>query len=138
LQEDSKDIDMTRELLIAPLLALGLAASPAIASPDQPQAEAPAEARIPFVNHGGIRDWRAEDNDTLYVQDRHRQWYKATLMHNAIGLRFANAIGFETRGIDSFDRFSSIVVDGQRIPIQSLVRVEAPPSRQKRDEAGKA
>jgi hypothetical protein len=127
---------MKTKFLIAPLLALGLAASPAIAAEEQPEAEAPAEARIPFVNHGGIRDWRAAGSDTLYVQDRHRQWYKATLMHRAIGLPFAQAIGFETRGVDSFDRFSTIVVEGQRIPVQSLVRIDAPPA--KREKADRA
>ena len=125
---------MNIKLLIAPVLALGLATAPALAASEQQQAEAREEARIPFVNNGGIRDWRADDSDTLYVQDRHRQWYKATLMHRAIGLPFAQAIGFETRGIDSFDRFSSIVVEGQRIPVQSLVRVDAPPSKREKAE----
>jgi len=126
------------KLLIVPLIALGLATSPAVATGDEPEPQASAEARIPFVNNGGIRDWRAEGRDTLYVQDRLRRWYKATLMHPATGLPFAQAIGFETRGIDSFDRFSTVVVDGQRIPVQSLVRVEAPPTKQQRAEAEKA
>jgi len=125
---------MNIKLLIAPVLALGLATAPALAASEQQQAEAREEARIPFVNNGGIRDWRADDSDTLYVQDRHRQWYKATLMHRAIGLPFVQAIGFETRGINSFDRFSSIVVEGQRIPVQSLVRVDAPPSKREKAE----
>ncbi len=122
---------MKTKFLLAPLLALGLAASPALAGAGQPKTQASEEARIPFVNNGGIRDWRAEGSDAVYVQDNARRWYKATLMHRAIGLPFAQAIGFETRGVDSFDRFSAIVVDGQRIPVQSLVRVEDPPSKDK-------
>jgi len=129
---------MKAKLLIAPLIALGLATSPAVAAGDEPKPQTSEEARIPFVNNGGIRDWRAEGRDTLYVQDRLRRWYKAILMHPATGLPFAQAIGFETRGIDSFDRFSTVVVDGPRIPVQSLVRVDAPPSKQQRAEAGKA
>ena len=117
-------------------LALGLVAAPASAAPEQ--APAPTEARIPFANNGGIRDWRAIDGDTLYVQDRARRWYRAELMHRAHGLPFAWAIGFETRGVDSFDRFSSVVIDGQRVPVRSLVRIDgAPPKRERvrRDEA---
>lgn len=110
--------------------ALGLAAAPAAASAEP--APASQEARIPFVNHGGIRDWRAADGDTLYVQDSRRRWYRAELMHDAIGLPFAWTIGFETRGVDSFDRFSTVVVDGQRIPVRSLVRVDGPPPKREK------
>ena len=117
---------MKSKLWIAPILALGLAGAPAIAGGP---AEAPAvkEARIPFVNHGGIRDWRFADRETIYVQDRHRGWYKATLMNPVIGWRGQWAIGFESRGVDTFDRFSNVVVDGRRHPVQSLVRVDGPP-----------
>jgi hypothetical protein len=110
--------------------AVGFAAAPAAASPEP--APTAQEARIPFVNHGGIRDWRAVDGDTLYLQDSRRRWYRAELMHDAIGLPFAWAIGFETRGVDSFDRFSSVVVEGQRIPVRSLVRVDGPPPKREK------
>jgi hypothetical protein len=108
-------------------LALGVLAAPGAAASEQ--APAQKEARIPFANHGGIRDWHAEDSDTLYVQDRMRRWYRAELMHRVTGLPFAWAIGFDVGGIDTFDRFSSIVVEGQRIPVRSLVRVEGPPPK---------
>lgn len=118
---------MTRKLLIAPLVALGLAGAPAFAQP--PAHAAPtAEASIPFVNFGGIRDWRAEGDRTIYLQDRARHWYKATLMNRAIDLPFAQAIGFDTGPIDRFDDFSSVIVDGQRYAVQSLVRVAGPPA----------
>ena len=127
---------MKRTILLA-AAALGLAAAPAsAASPEQPSA--PAEARIPFVNHGGIHNWRAVDGDTLYIQDRMRRWYRVELAYRAFGLPYAWAIGFETRGVDTFDRFSSVVVEGQRIPVESLVRVDGPPPGRhaaKRDEA---
>jgi hypothetical protein len=119
---------MKLTLWFAPVLALGLAGAPALASSaaDDP---AVAEARIPFANTGGIRDWRAADGDTIYVQDRARRWYRAELAYRAFGLPHAWAIGFETRGIDSFDRFSNVVVEGQRVPVRSLVRVDEPPAR---------
>lgn len=93
------------------------------------QAAPTAQASIPFVNHGGIRDWRALDRDTLYVQDSRRNWYRAEMLGPCLDLPFAHAIGFETRGIDRFDKFSNVVVGRQRCAVQSLVRSEPPPSR---------
>jgi hypothetical protein len=117
---------MTRKLWIAPLLALGLAGAPAFAQDEQGQPK-PREERIAFANHGGIRDWRVGDRDTLYVQDRARRWYKATLQGNPIDLRSAWAIAFDTRGTDTFDKFSSIQYDGRRYPVVSLVRIDGAP-----------
>ncbi len=58
------------------------------------------------MNHGGIRDWRSEGDSTLYLQDRHRQWYKAELMGPAFELPYAWAIGFDVGPIDRLDHFS--------------------------------
>ena len=116
---------MTKIILAAAaVLAIGGAAHAAAASK-------PAEARIPLVNHGGIYDWQATDRQTLYVQDRSRHWYRATLMSNCIDLDFAQTIGFDTGPIDTLDRFSSVVVRGQRCPITSLVASGPPPKREK-------
>ena len=123
---------MKRILSIASALALSLGvAAPAVAATE----ERPAEVSIPFVNHGGIRDWRAEDRDTLYIQGRDRQWYKATLMAPAHDLPFAWAVGFDTGPTDRLDRFSSVVVRGQGYPIMSLVKVDGPPTRDSRVES---
>lgn len=92
----------------------------------------PIEMSIPFVSHGGIRDWRAIDRDTLYVQDIHRNWYRAELMTNCFDLPYAEAIGFEARGTDRFDRFSSVIVRGQRCPLQSFVASGPPPKKAKK------
>ncbi|PTR06484.1 MULTISPECIES: DUF6491 family protein [unclassified Novosphingobium] len=113
---------------IATLAALALAATPALAqAPVNPGK--PVEASIPFVNHGGIRDWRAQGDSTLYVQDQSGQWYRASLMGPAFDLPFAQAIGFDARGTDTFDRFASVVVHGQSYPVQSLVKVAGPPMK---------
>ena len=87
------------------------------------------QARINFVDHGGIRNWRAVDRDTLLIRGRGKQWYKAELFAPAWGLNFAHAIGFDTGGGGSFDRFSSVIVEGRHYPLRSLVEVEGPPSR---------
>lgn len=120
--------------LVLPLTALALAA-PAVHA--ETASAARQEARIPFVNHGGIRDWRAVDRDTLYIQDRHRNWYRAELMGPAFDLNFSWTIGFDTGPTNTLDKFSSVVVRGQKYPIQSLVRIdgEPPKKRDKRDQA---
>jgi len=89
----------------------------------------PIEMSIPFVSHGGIRDWRAIDRDTLYVQDIHGHWYRAELMSGCHDLPFANAIGFEAWGTDRFDKFSSVIVRGQRCPLESFVASGPPPKK---------
>jgi hypothetical protein len=126
---------MKRKLLVAPLLALGLASAPAYAAPAEHAARAATEASIPFANFGGIRDWRAVGDRTLYIQDRARDWYKATLMSPALELPFTWAIGFDTGPIDRFDKFSSVVVRGQRYAVQSLVKVDGPPEQRHRGDA---
>ena len=85
---------------------------------------------IPFANHGGIRDWQADRDRGLWIQDAHNKWYYATVMTPCLGLNFANSIGFDTRPQGNFDRFSVIVVPGEgRCMIQTLRQSGAPPSK---------
>lgn len=110
--------------------ATGLAqANEAGASEPRARAPASAEARIPFVNHGGINDWRADGSDAIYIQDNHRQWYRATFMGSCIDLPFAEVIGIETRGGDTFDRFGTVIVRGHRCAVSSFVKSDAPPKK---------
>ena len=89
------------------------------------------ETSIPFANMGGIRDWRAVDDSTLYVQDIRRNWYLAKLAIPTPDLTFATAIGFETRGTNQLDKFGTVVVGGQRIPLTSFVSSAPPPVKAK-------
>jgi len=110
-----------------------LVAVPALAAKPGP---APGgEASIAFPNHGGIYDWHAVDRETLYVQDASRRWYLAKLMGPCLDLDFASRIGFVSSGNDVFDRFSSILVKGQRCPLQSLVRSGPPPKKARHHKA---
>lgn len=97
----------------------------------QPAAEAakPAEASIPFIDHGGVRDWQAVGDDRIYIQASGGQWYLATLAASAPDLPFATAIGFETKGVDRLDRFGSVVVAGTSYPLRSLVESGPPPRK---------
>ncbi len=88
------------------------------------------EASIPFANMGGIRDWRAADDSSLYVQDLHRNWYLAKLAAPSPDLPFVTAIGFETRGTNQLDKFGTVVVGGQHIPLTSFVTSAPPPRKE--------
>lgn len=95
-------------------------------------AEAKAvETSIPFANMGGIRDWSAVDDMTLYVQDSGRSWYLARLGAPCMDLTFATTIGFETKGANRLDKFASVIVSGQRCPLASFVASGPPPARPK-------
>lgn len=118
------------------LLMAAILASAALAPAYAGEVAKPAEASIPFVNHGGIRDWRDDGREAIYVQDQHRQWYRATLMSPCIDLPFANTIGFETRGTDRLDQFSALIVKGQRCHLQSLVKSAPPPKLDKNKKRG--
>ena len=96
-------------------------------------------AYIPFANHGGIRDWHADRDQGLWVQDIHRQWYYAKLMGTCIGLDFAQSIGFDTHPLGRFDQFSSIFVPGGgRCAVQSFTVSGAPPSAKAKADAKKS
>jgi hypothetical protein len=133
---------MKRKALAAAVLVLA-GASSVLAGPrddaaapaaSAPAAAAPAakplpEVQINFANHGGIWDWSVVDNKTLLIQDRSRRWYKATLLVNCIDLPFGQKLGFESNPDGSFDKFSAIQTRGQRCPLISLVRTDAPVSK---------
>lgn len=87
------------------------------------------DASIPFVGFGGIRNWTATDDSTVYLQASNDQWYEADLAGPCMGLPFAFGIGVDTRGSNTFDNFSSILVDGQRCPVTSVKKVTGPPAR---------
>jgi hypothetical protein len=91
----------------------------------------PAEASIPFINHGGVRDWQVADDNKIYIQDSKGKWYLATLATSSPDLPFATAIGFETKGVDKLDKFGAVVVAGTRYPLSSLTESGPPPPKKK-------
>jgi hypothetical protein len=69
------------------------------------------------------------------VIDRSRRWYRVELMRPCVGLPYAYSIHFQTRGTGRFDRYSAIGYQGQRCPVRSVVRSEAPPTKKELREA---
>jgi len=101
------------------------AASSAAAAP------APAlEVQIPFANRN-LWNWQVVDDQTVLIQDQSRRWYKATLFGHCINLPFAQRIAFDSNPGGTFDKFSAILVRGQRCPLMSLVASTAPPKKPK-------
>jgi hypothetical protein len=117
-----------------------LAASVAFAAddpapPPTAAAAAPAaEVQIPFAKHS-IWNWQVVDDKTVLIQDQGRRWYKATLFGTCVNLSFANQIGFDSSPGGTFDKFSALLVRGQRCPLTSLVKTTAPPKKIKAKKA---
>jgi hypothetical protein len=120
---------MRRTLLILPLLILsGTVATAA----DKAPRELGKPAAIPFVDIDGVYDFEADGDRAIYLQDRSRNWYHATLMSPCTSLSFATRIGVKTRGTSSLDKFGSILVDGQDCRIEELLTSGPPPKRVKK------
>ncbi|MBU6269233.1 MAG: hypothetical protein KGN34_16920 [Sphingomonadales bacterium] len=93
------------------------------APPRVPQAE------IPFAEHGGVSDWRAEDDRTIYFEDQHHKWFKATLFAPAFDLPYVEAIGIDAGPTGSLDNFGAVIVKGRRYAFDSFVAVDGPPEK---------
>lgn len=128
---------------LGPVLGLSLAAamlplSAAIA--DEP-AKAPralgTEAGIVFPSDSSIRNWEADRERGIWVQDRRGDWYYGTFAGICRDIDFAHAIGIDARGTSRLDRFSAILVRGERCPLISFV-TSTPPPRKDRAAAKKA
>jgi hypothetical protein len=112
------------------LLLAALAATPGATGSERPPAE--EEVRIPFVQFGQIRTFRTEGDDIVYLQDRRRNWYRASLIAPCINLPTATRLGFDRRYSGTLDNTSTLVVRGERCRIASLVRIDLPPPRRAR------
>jgi hypothetical protein len=110
------------------ILLASTVSAPALAEP----LEERSQASIPFAGHRhAIRNFEAPSDDLVYLQDRNRRWYRADVGY-CRGLKWANAIGYDTRGGLSLDSFGAILVDGQRCPIFSLTRSDGPPRKMRK------
>jgi hypothetical protein len=110
------------------LLALGASAGPASAADATP---AGAQASVPFMSFGAVRDWRAISDSEILLEANNGKWYRATLFFPCPDLRFTERIGFRTKGTDTLDRFGSVIVRHRTYPLTSLVAAEAPAKRSK-------
>lgn len=96
------------------------------------------EASIAFPSHGAIRNFEADGDDGIWLEDIRHRWYYGKFIGPCRGLPFVQAIGFDTRGSAQFDRFAKIVVDGQQCQLESLVTADKPLPRKEREKIRKA
>jgi len=127
------------------LLALAagawIVATTAVAGDDAPaKGLSREEVSIPFANQRNIRDWQADKDQGLWIQDERRNWYYAKLLGPCYNLDWALHIGFDTRGSSSLDKFSTIVVpdpnasgNPAHCQFTSLTRSDPPPPKAKRE-----
>jgi len=111
--------------------AIGLSIESAHARPRANRALG-VEARIPFADTNGIRNYSADGNRALFIEDVHGDWFHAEIMGPCTGLPFANAIGFITRGGGTLDKFGQIRVERDTCQIASLVTSAPPPKKVKK------
>lgn len=78
---------------------------------------------IPFVDLGGIEDWRAVGDEAILIKARNDEWYHASFFSRCMGLNYSTAVGFVTQPAGSLDKFSSILVDGERCWFKDLTRI---------------
>ncbi len=126
-------------------LALSLAAVllplSAAAAANEPATETRAlgvESSIVFPSDSSIRNWQADRERGIWIQGRGNAWYYGTFAGLCRDIDFAQAIGFETRGAGRLDKFSAIIVRGERCQLSSFVSSAPPPSKQEKDAAKKA
>ena len=122
-----------KELLLPVTAALLAAAVPGVARSAPPETQAREEVRIPFASFGAIRNFRAVGDDVVYLEGRHRRWYRAELNGPCINLPAALRIGFDTRyNGNTLDNSSTLIVGGEPCRIMSLTRADGPPPRRHR------
>ena len=91
--------------------------------------QAETRAVIRFADLGGIKDWRPDGSEAIFIEGRNDRWFRATFFGRCHGLRFTDTIAFITEVGGHLDKFSSIWVDGQRCHFKSFYRVSGPDSR---------
>ena len=125
-------------------LALSLAAlllPLSAAAADEPAKETRqigVEASIAFPAYSTVRNFEADGDDGIWIEDQRRDWYYATLTGYCPDLDFVQSIGIDTRGTSRLDKFGAIIVNGQRCAFTSFVTAEKPLPRKLRLKAAEA
>ena len=120
--------------ILVTLAALSMFCSVAAAEPASTEARPnprftviEADASLAFSNHR-ISGFSVARDDSLILRAGPRQWYRATLWQPcARELRWAyERIALDTGPGGTLDRFSTVVLNGRRCPIQTIDRIERP------------
>lgn len=87
----------------------------------------PERAVIHFADLGGVKSWRAVDDNAIEIQGRNGDWYIAEFWSYCDGIRSANNIGFITEPNGDLNSYSSIYVGrGVRCQFKTFNKIEMP------------
>ena len=128
-----KNLALSLAVLLLPLSA----AAAATESAGEPR-ELGVESSIVFPSDSSIRNWQADRDRGIWIQDRQKNWFYGSFAGLCRDVDFAQAIGVETRGAGRLDKFASIVVRGERCLLSSFVTSAPPPSKAERKAAREA
>lgn len=121
-----------RTFFIAALAALLTAGTAVAQTAPAPQPAEGKPASIPLIRLDNIRDFKPDGDRGVWLQDRGRNWYYATMLGPCLGLSNAISIGVDTRfGGNSLDSTGVLLVDGDRCRIGRLTTSEPPPRKAK-------
>lgn len=123
---------MKSKIALFVAIAASFAATPLQAGKSKNWSEYGVEASIPFANHGGIRNFEANGDRGIWIEDRQRRWYYARLIGPCQNLGHANGLAFDTRGSASLDKFGGVIVEREFCQFESLVTAEKPLPRKER------
>jgi len=88
------------------------------------------QAAIPFADHGGIYDWRANGDKGIWIQSVGGKWFYGSFMGTCLGLDTALRVGFKSEPTGQFDRWSTIVVPHEpQCHLASFEQSAGPPRR---------
>ena len=116
---------MRRNVSLALALALvALGAGPLAHAQGDEREASKGRAAIDFVSLGGIDDWRAEGSDAMVIKGLNGSWYRAEFSMPCSGIQFRDKVAFVTDGTDRLDRFSSVLVNGERCWFRSFEKID--------------
>ena len=100
-----------------------LAAAPAFAA-------TPSSRGGPHPAHGSFLEWVADGQRGVFIRGDTGRWYYARTQARCPRLRPTASVRFVAPG-GNLDRFGSLVVEGWRCPLASVVEAEAPPGHER-------
>lgn len=111
----------SKRLPAVALLAACLALPP-IAMATTASTEARSDS-ILLGSFGRVQGWKAVSRNQLVLSVSPSKSYLVTLQAPYSGLRFAQAIGLTT-SVGRVTKFDSVVVDGRRLPIATISKID--------------
>jgi hypothetical protein len=102
-----RTLKRTTKVVAAAVLGMTLGAGLASAQQDRP-------AALHFADLGNIRSWQPDGSGALYVESNRRNWYRATFFTPCTNLPFAFAVAFVSEPNGELNKYSSILVEGER------------------------